>query len=146
VASSAHNFRVEHGRRYHDYKDGHPFPHDEVSGENDTVMHEMCLLLLDDRYYLSPIDESALQAVADVGTGLGLWAEGVAERCPDTQVVGIDLMPHERTTHPNCSFIISDATEEWVLDDPRMKFDLVHIRNLFGGVRDWAVLYKHCFE
>lgn len=146
IASSTHNFIVEHGRRYHDYKEGHPFPHDAVSRENETLMHEMCLLLFDNEHFLSPIAEPSLHAVADVGTGLGLWAEGVAERYPDTQVVGMDLTPRERTTHPNCEFMIADATEEWVLDTPTMKFDLVHIRYLFAGVRDWTALYKHCFE
>ena len=146
VTSSVYNFRVENGRRYHDYKDGHPFPHDQVSEENEVCMHEMCLSLLDDKFYVSPIDESQLRNVADVGTGMGLWAEGMAEKYPDTEVVGIDLTPHERPTHPNCSYIISDATDEWVLDDPSTKFDLVHIRSLFVGVKDWPALYKQCFE
>jgi SAM-dependent methyltransferase len=146
VASSVHNFRVENGRRYHDYKDGHPFPHDEVSRENEICFHELCLHLLDNNYYSSPIQGSELRCVADVGTGLGLWAEGMAERYPDTEVVGIDLTAHERSTHPNCSFIVLEATEEWVLDYPDQKFDLVHIRNLSIGVKDYEVLYKNCFE
>ncbi|KAK5031167.1 hypothetical protein LTS07_004902 [Exophiala sideris] len=146
VASSAYTFRMEHGRRYHDYKIGSPFPHDEVSDENDFLLHELCLVLLDDRYYLAPIDETSLHCVVDVGTGLGLWAEGVAERFPDSQVVGIDLTPHPRSIFPNCSYMLSDASEEWVLDDPTMKFDLAHIRSLFGSVPDWAALYKNCFD
>src|SRR4051794_819893 len=79
VASSAYNFRIEHGRRYHDYKAGHPFPYDAVSEENEILMHHMMLLLLNNKDYLSPIPESSLRCVADVGSGLGLWAEGVAE-------------------------------------------------------------------
>ncbi|KIW43922.1 hypothetical protein, variant [Exophiala oligosperma] len=146
MASSAYNFRMENGRRYHDYKDGHPFPHDEVSEENEITMHEMCLLIFEDKYFLSPVDESNLRAVADIGTGRGYWAEGVADRFPDAQVVGMDLTPHARNILPNCSFMLADATEDWVLDDPSMKFDLVHIRSLFGGVRDWAALYKNCFD
>lgn len=146
VASSVYNFRVEHGRRYHDYKEGHPFPYDEVSEENERVMHEMMHLVLDNKYFLSPIDDASLHCVADVGAGMGLWAEGVAEKYPDTQVVGIERTPHERSTHPNFSYIIADAQDEWILDDPSMKFDLVHIRSLFVGVRDWDALYKNCFE
>ncbi|OAG36584.1 hypothetical protein AYO21_09241 [Fonsecaea monophora] len=146
VASSVYNFRVENGRRYHDYKDGHPFPYDEVSEENEQVLHAMVLVLFDNRYFISPVDEANLQCVVDVGTGKGLWAEGVAERYPHVQVVGIDTIQHERSLQPNCSFILQDATDEWVLDDPSMKFDLVHIRNLFVGVRDWDALYAQCFE
>ena len=109
-------------------------------------MHEMILCVFDNKWYLSPIDESGLCCVADVGTGLGFWAEGVAEQYPNAQVVGIDLTPRESSVHPNCSFIVSDATEEWVLNQPSMKFDLVHIRSMFGGVKDWPALYKQCFE
>lgn len=145
VASSTYNFRMEHGRRYYDYRDGHPFPYDEVSEENEITMHHMMLLLLDNKYYLSPVPESSLGCVADVGTGLGLWAEGVAERYPNTKVVGIDKAPHERPIFPNCSYILADATDEWILDVPSMKFDLVYIRSLFG-VKDWPALYKQCFE
>jgi SAM-dependent methyltransferase len=145
IASSMYNFKMENGRRYLDYKDWHPFPYDEVSEENEVTMHHMMLLLLDNKYYLSPIPESSLGCVADVGTGLGQWAEGVAERYPDTQVIGIDTAPHERSIHPNCSYLLSDATEEWILDDPYMKFDLVYIRSLFG-VKDWPELYKQCFK
>ncbi|KEF56988.1 uncharacterized protein A1O9_07178 [Exophiala aquamarina CBS 119918] len=146
VASSMYNFRVENGRRYTDYKNGHPFPHDEVSEENEACMHAMISCLLDNKLFLSPIDESDLHCVADVGTSRGLWAEGVAERYPETEVVGFDLIPHERSTHPNCSYIVADATEDWVLDRPSMKFDLVHIRSLFVGIKDWPQLYKQCFE
>lgn len=146
IASSAYNFRVENGRRYHDYKEGHPFPHDEVSEENEMVMHTMVLCLLDNKWYLSPIDEASLRNVADVGTGLGLWAEGMADRYPHANIVGIDTAPHERGTHPNCSYMIADATEEWVLDDPSVKFDLVYIRSLFVGVTNWPALYRQCFE
>lgn len=145
-ASSIHHFRVEHGRRYHEYKDGHPFPYDEVSNENEATLHELVLLLLNHRYFLSPIRDDALRCVADVGTGQGLWAEGVAQRYPDTQVVGFDTVYQEPSVEPNFSRIIQDVTEEWVLDDLEMKFDLIHIRNLFVGVRDWENVYTQCFE
>lgn len=147
IASSVYNFRVENGRRYHDYHNGQPFPNDEMSKYNETLLHEMVLRLLDNNYSVSPIHESSLHCVADVGTGLGLWAEGVAEKYPDTTVVGIDTTPHdERPIHPNLTYIISNVAEEWLLDDPSMKFDLVHIRGLFAGVEDWPALYKQCFE
>lgn len=144
MTSSAYSFRVEHGRRFRDYKAGHPFPYDEVSEENEIIMHHMMLLLFDNKYFVSPVPESSLRCVADIGSGLGLWTEGVAERYPDTEVVGIDLAPHERPTHPNCSYLLSDATEEWVLDAPK-KFDLIYIRTLFGA-KDWPALYTQCFK
>lgn len=60
-------------------------------------------------------------------------------------MVGIDTAPHERPIYPNCSYMLADATEQWNLDDPSMKFDLVYIRSLFG-VKDWPALYRQCFE
>ncbi|OCT50058.1 putative SAM dependent methyltransferase [Cladophialophora carrionii] len=145
-ASSIHNFRVEHGRRYHEYKEGHPFPYDEVSKENEASLHHLILLLLGDRYFLSPIDESRLRCIADVGTGSGFWAEGVAQRYPDAEVIGFDTIHHPLSIEPNCSFIIQDVTDDWVLNHPDMLFDLVHIRNLFVGVKDWKPVYQQCFE
>ena len=145
-ASSIHNFRVENGRRYHEYKEGHPFPYDEVSKDNEASLHEMMYLLLDHRYFLSPIEASSLRCVADVGTGEGLWAEGVAEKYPEIEVVGLDTILHQRSIEPNCSFIEQNISEDWVLNDPSMKFDLIHIRNIFAGVADWGPVYTHCFE
>ena len=145
-ASSIHNFRVEHGRRYHEYKEGHPFPYDEITRKNEVCFHELIYLLLDHRYFLAPLDESNLRHVADVGTGDGFWAEAVAQRYPDTEVVGIDTIFHGRSIEPNCSYLVQDVTEEWVLDQPSMLFDLIHIRNLFVGVTDWQPVYAQCFE
>ena len=145
-ASSIHNFRLENGRRYHEYKEGHPFPHDQVSRENEVSLHHLVLLILDHRLFLSPIDEASLRCVADVGTGEALWAENVAQRYPDAQVVGFDTVQRDRSILPNCSFIEQDVTEEWVLNNPSMQFDLVHIRNLFVGVKDWKRVYQQCFE
>ncbi|KAJ9616526.1 hypothetical protein H2200_000245 [Cladophialophora chaetospira] len=145
-ASSINNFRVEHGRRYSEYKEGHPFPYDEVSQANERALHDLVFCILDHRYFLSPISETSLRCIADIGSGEGFWTEGAAQRYPEAEVVGIDKMFHERSVEPNCSFIIQDITEEWVLDNPSMKFDLIHIRNLFVGVRDWEPVYAECFR
>ena len=144
-ASSIYHFRVEHGRRYHEYREGHPFPYDEVTKDNEASLHELLYLLLDQRYFLSPIDGPSLRCIADVGSGEGFWAEAVAERYPAAEVVGFDLILRD-PLQPNCTWITGDVTEEWVLDNPLMRFDLIHIRNLFGGVKDWEPVYAQCFE
>ncbi len=145
-ASSIHNWRVEHGRRYWEYRDGHPFPYDDMTKQNEASLHELIYLLLDHKYFMSPMDESSLQHVADVGTGEGFWAEAVAERYPDIEVTGIDKMVRDRSVVPNCSWLQQDVTEEWILDQPATKFDLIHIRSLFVGVKDWQPVYAQCFE
>jgi hypothetical protein len=146
VTSSMYNFRMENIRLYQDFRGSHPFHRDAVSEESEITMHHMILFLLDNNYFLSPIPESSLRYVVDIGTGLGLWAQGVAKRYPDTTVIGIDTTPHERSIQSNCSYMLADATEEWVLDDPSMKFDLVYIRSLVTEVKDWAMLYYQCYR
>ncbi|KIW63761.1 hypothetical protein PV04_08739 [Phialophora macrospora] len=144
-ASSIHDFRVEHDRRYREYMEGHPFPYDEVYGESEASLHELVYLLLDHKYFLSPINESSLRCIADLGTGSGLWAEAVAHRYPDTNVVGMDFS-YRNSVEPNCSFLLQDITEEFILDDTSTTFDLIHIRNLYFDVKGWESIYTECFK
>lgn len=148
IASTKYNFTWENGRLYHDYKSGHPFPYDERSQENEQVLHEMMLYILDDKYFAAPVDPNQLRNVLDVGSGLGLWAEGVADRYPDCNVVGVDSAPCSDSLVPNCQFELADVTEEWLFGSPGVKYDLVHIRSLFASLRadDWLPLYKQCLE
>jgi hypothetical protein len=148
IASTKYNFTWENGRLYHDYKAGHVFPYDERSQENEEVLHELMLYLLDDKYFAAPVDGEQLRNVLDIGSGLGLWTEGVADRYPDCEVVGVDSAPNSDSLIPNCRFELADVTEEWLFVKPETKFDLIHIRSLFASVRqgEWLALYKQCLE
>jgi hypothetical protein len=148
IASTKYNFTWENGRLYHDYKSGHPFPYDERSQENEQVLHEMMLYILDDKYFAAPLDPNQLKNILDVGSGLGLWAEGVADRYPEINVLGVDSAPCSDSLIPNCEFELADVTEEWLFTKPGVKFDLIHIRSLFASLKpdDWLPMYKQCLE
>ena len=144
LASSAHDFRFENGRRYHGYKDGtHIFPNDDLNAKHEKYFHHLCLRLLEDRLYLAPLDRP--KNVLDLGTGTGLWAMDFADQHEDTaHVRGIDLSPVTRKEYQNnVEFQVDDMQEEWTYP---VKFDFIHFRSMFASISDWTALYKKCFE
>ena len=148
IASTKYNFTWENGRLYHDYKSGHPFPYDERAQDNEQVLHAMMLCLLEDKYWISPIDGDRVKNALDIGSGMGLWAEGVADRYPNANVVGVDSAPATDSVIPNCRFELADVTEEWLFTQPGELFDLIHLRILFGSFKtdDLVPLYKECLQ
>ena len=57
--------------------------------------------------------------------------------------LGIDTSPLKPTTQPNVHFEADDVTNEWTFGK---KFDLIHLRIMYGAVGDFPALYKQCFE
>lgn len=81
--------------------------------------------------------------IFDVGTGAGLWAVEMADKYPETTVVGIDLSPIQPTYVPeNCHFYVDDFQEDW----DGGPYDFVHGRALMGTVRDWPEFYQKAFQ
>ena len=100
----------------------------------------MLTLLLEDKLYLAPIDESC-HKVIDLGCGTGIWSMDFADTHPAAEVTGVDLSPVQPTwVPPNCRFLVDDFTSEWTDDEDT--YDFVHIRCLFGSVSDWPALYR----
>ena len=107
------------------------------------IGHHMLTLLLDNKLYLAPIDEQC-QRVIDVGCGTGLWTMDFADAHPAASVVGVDLSPIQPNyVPPNCVFEIDDCEEDWTYEEN--SFDFVHIRCLFGAIRDWPILYHEVY-
>ena len=148
IASTKYNFYCENGRFYQDYRSGHPFPHDEMSQENELVLHSMVLFLLEDKLIAAPTNPENFRNVLDIATGMGLWAEDIADRYPDCQVVGVDLAPHENSVRPNYKFLCFDVINEWVFDNPNLRFDFIHIRSLFASLapHHWPQFYKQALQ
>lgn len=141
-ASSTRDFKYEHGRRYHAYREGsYPMPNDDLNTEHEKIAHHMWGILLQDRLYLPPIDEPT--HVIDLGTGQGLWALDMAERYPDAQILGLDLTPPPQSLYNNLQFQVDDFTQEWM---PNEGYDLAHLRGLTGSVQDWPALYSTIFK
>lgn len=147
MASSKYNFHWENGRLYQDYRSSHPFPYDDIAQENERVLHAMIECILEDKLIAAPVDADGLRNVLDVGTGMGLWAEDVADRFPDCEVVAVDMVPHEDSVRPNCEFLCFDVVQDWIFNRP-VNFDLIHIRCLFASLPPdhWPQLYKQCLE
>ena len=147
LASSKYNFHWENGRLYQDYRGNHPFPFDDMSQENERVFHSLIMYLLEDKLVAAPVNPDDFKNVLDVGSGVGLWAEDIADANTDCQVVGVDRIPHS-SVFPNCDFLCFDVTEEWIFDKPNLQFDFVHIRSLFASLaeHDWPQLYTQCLQ
>ncbi|EXL41650.1 hypothetical protein FOCG_15817 [Fusarium oxysporum f. sp. radicis-lycopersici 26381] len=107
-------------------------------------MHHFLTLLTDDKLYLAPIKDD-VQKVLDVGTGTGIWAIDYADEHPNTAVIGTDLSAVQPDwVPPNLKFEIDDCTKPWTWN--ANTFDFVHMRYLFGAIRDWTALFKEAYN
>jgi len=108
------------------------------------MIHQICLLLLDDRLFLAPVVDLGSKRVLDIGTGTGAWAIDLANAYPATEIVGNDLSPSQLSWHPpNIQFIVDNTELEWVEPHP---YDFIHSRNLAGSIRDWPNLVRQIYE
>ncbi|MCJ1431978.1 hypothetical protein MMC27_001334 [Xylographa pallens] len=88
------------------------------------------------------IPRDNLQAIADIGTGTGVWMEEVQQEFETTNVgrnvqfTGFDitgtLFPHQK--RPGQAFVVHDAVQPFP-DEYHEKFDLVHIRFLSYSIK-----------
>ena len=53
-----------------------------------------------------------------------------------------DIQPY--FVPPNCKFELDDAQLEWTF--AAKHFDFVHVRCLFGSIKDWPALYSEIFR
>jgi trans-aconitate methyltransferase len=68
----------------------------------------------------------------------------VADRYPNAEVKGMDLSPIQPSwVPPNATFEVDDFNLEWEDDE---KYDMIHMRELLGSVKDWVLLYKKCLK
>ncbi|KAH6689579.1 S-adenosyl-L-methionine-dependent methyltransferase [Plectosphaerella plurivora] len=146
IESTILQYRTFKGRSYHSavHDTKYFLPIDEGTLENFDLIHHFLTLMTGDKLHLAPIKPGATK-ILDVGTGTGIWAIDFADENPEINVVGTDLSPVQPTwIPPNLSFEIDDCTKEWTWDVGT--FDFVHIRYLFGSIKDWVGLYKEAFR
>ncbi|PSS22460.1 hypothetical protein M430DRAFT_65619 [Amorphotheca resinae ATCC 22711] len=136
---------MENGRRYHAYRDGAYWaPNDEKQNESLDINHHKFQKLLDGKLHLAPIAKDIERAL-DLGTGTGIWAIDFADEYPQTTVLGTDLSPIQPSlVPPNLRFEIDDVQDRWTY--PRDYFDFVHLRGLFGSIKDWPGLYSQAYR
>jgi hypothetical protein len=64
---------------------------------------------------------------------------------PSANVIGTEISPVEPVfAPPNVYFGVEDAQLEWIHGENT--FDFVHIRQLMGGIKDWAYLFEQAFK
>ncbi|KAF4303670.1 Methyltransferase type 11 [Botryosphaeria dothidea] len=143
LASSVEEYKVEHGRRFHAYREGaYNFPNDDKEQDRLDMVHHMQILAKGNKLFLSPLS-SPPKRILDVGTGTGIWAIEAGDAYPDAEIVGNDLSPIQpRWVPPNVRFEVDDVESDWPARDP---FDLVHVRYMAGSIADWPRLFRQAF-
>lgn len=143
LSESIYNYRKEHGRTYHAYKDGqYVFPNDDREADRLDLQHHMFSLTYN-ALHLAPLRNP--KNVLDIGTGTGIWAVDFADTYPDCQVIGTDLSPGQPSfIPPNLRFIIDDAEDEWVY--PGMEFDYIHLRIMAGCFTDTKKVLRQAWN
>ncbi|KAI1013669.1 hypothetical protein LB503_010701 [Fusarium chuoi] len=146
ITSSILEYRTIQGRTFH--SDRHPTeyftPNDEQQSASIDINHHALTQLLSGKLFLAPIKDN-VQKVLDVGTGTGIWAIDFADEYPEAEVIGSDLSPIQPNwVPPNVKFEIDDATLRWTWDNNT--FDFIHIRYLFGAIKDWSSLFKEAYR
>ncbi|KAK4190399.1 S-adenosyl-L-methionine-dependent methyltransferase [Podospora australis] len=119
-------------------------PIDQTEQTRQYVVHQVFLKLFDLELTTVPLDNP--NYILDIGTGIGEWAIGMAEKYPRCEVFGTDIAPIQPTHQVpfNIEFHIENAEEEWIR--PMDAVDLVHIRNMEGCFSDWSFIYNQAFE
>lgn len=137
--------RVENGRTYHSYKDGSYWgSNDEAALEHLDIGHALYTKTFGKKLFLAPI-VSVPQQILDLGTGSGIWAIDVADQYPAAVVTSTDLSPSQRTWVPsNCKFMVDDIEAEFCWKENT--FDFIHIRGLYGTIKDWPRVYQQCLH
>jgi ubiquinone/menaquinone biosynthesis C-methylase UbiE len=131
---------LAHGRRYHE-SDAVLTPDDDDERDRLNGQHELFKACRGGELTATKINGDGPLKVLDVGTGSAIWAMEMGERHRQAQIVGVDISRAKfpETTPANVRLLACNVNEEW--DWCRGDgFDLIHIRNLFGGVTDWKAL------
>ncbi|KAI9167115.1 putative methyltransferase tdiE [Paramyrothecium foliicola] len=137
------------GRRYQAFLQGrYGMPNDDLEQSREAIKHKLYVdYILEGKLLLAPIGDYP-QKIVDLGTGVGFWAQDVAEHFPSARVIGTDISPIQpHWTAPNVEFRVEDLEDE---HRPWTKIygdaDLIHVRALLQTLRDPCRLLQRCFE
>ncbi|KAF4854438.1 Secondary metabolism regulator LAE1 [Colletotrichum siamense] len=146
LSSSVRQYRTIKGRTYQtsntiDYW----APNDDKQLETLDVTYILSVSTDEDPLFYAPVPvEKGDLKVLDVGTGTGIWAIDLADEFPAFEVIGTDISAVQPSwVPPNCQFQIDDAQQDWTFK--RDWFDVIHARNLHGGIDDWQRFYDQAY-
>lgn len=135
------DYITEHDRTYcGDYF----MPVDQTEQTRQYVAHQVYLKLFNLELTTVPLENP--RYILDIGTGIGEWAIGMAEKYPRCEVFGTDIAPIQPTHQVpfNVEFHIENAEDEWIR--PADAVDLVHLRNMEGAFSDWRYIYQQAYN
>ncbi|KAH6962435.1 S-adenosyl-L-methionine-dependent methyltransferase [Ilyonectria sp. MPI-CAGE-AT-0026] len=147
ITSSILQYRTIHGRTYHSEQGNAQYwgSNDEAQIELMDVTHHILTLGIGEKLHMAPLEKDKVQRVIDIGTGTGIWAIDFADEYPGAEVIGTDLSPIQPSwVPPNVQFEIEDCTREWTFESSSA--DFIHMRWLFGSIKDWNELSSEAFR
>ncbi|KAF9870244.1 umta methyltransferase family protein [Colletotrichum karsti] len=145
MASSAVDYPVEYGRRYHAFRPGAYFmPNDDNEMDRLDSTHELALRILGYKLYLAPLDKDKVHKVLDIGTGTGIWAMEMGDLLPHAEIYGNDLSAIQpEWVPPNVKFEVDDVESPWIGD---RKYDFIFCRYMIGSIADYRKLVKNVYD
>ncbi|KDQ58655.1 hypothetical protein JAAARDRAFT_675427 [Jaapia argillacea MUCL 33604] len=142
--SQVEDLKFVHGRGMNSRSEVYKLPADSVEMQRLAVQHRLWKLLELDLYPLEVASRVAdvlrssngeRPRVLDLGSGSGIWTVEMANKFPDVEVIGFDLVKNADITVPsNCRFILGDLTTDLARFEGQ--FNLIHCRAVTGHLTD----------
>ncbi|RXW21693.1 hypothetical protein EST38_g4160 [Candolleomyces aberdarensis] len=137
--------KEEYGRTVSNYSDLYFLPLDEEERDRLRKQHEMFIAVMGGKYPppMGAVLASTVpgeKAVLDLGAGSGCWIKDVARDFPLCEAVAVDLVPlsDDDDLPPNVRTEVDDIN--YGLAHFHNSFDVVHVRLLVQGIRDYREL------